>query len=429
MSTIPTEVWRRAAVLFERALDQPPELREEFLRRVCGADDDLRTTVESLLALDDGEAEALFEPPEAGLPEPPPDNLGTYRLLHPIAQGGMGRVWLAERTAGDVRQRVAVKVMDGAGQPGMLRLFRRERQILARLEHPNIARFLDGGTTDDGKPFVVMEYVEGAPITTACDAQRLGVRQRLELFLKVCRVIQFAHANLVVHSDLKPQNILVNDDGEPKLLDFGIAKLLDRSRNAESTVTRRGFLTLEYASPEQLAAQPVTTASDIYALGVILYELLTGRRPYDPLSLPRLDDKAAAGPLPPSDAVQAASGDVSPAETARLRNVSAQRLRRLLRGDVDQIVLRCLRVDPQQRYRSVEQLAEDVRRHLAGLPVLTRPPSFGYLAGKLLRRQWLAFTAVTLLALFMAALLAAIVISSNRAARERDRALQDCLDR
>jgi serine/threonine-protein kinase len=427
MSTVRTDDWRRAAVLFERALDQPRELRGEFLRRVCGADCELQATVESLLALDeeteDGGSEA--DPLDAGLPmQSDPPHLEGYRLLEPIGQGGMGRVWLAERTVDDVRQQVAVKLMDPAGHPGLLRLFRRERQILARLEHPNIARFLDGGATGDGIPFVVLEYVEGAPVIEACDARRLGVRQRLELFLKICRAVQYAHESLVVHSDLKPRNVLVTDAGEPKLLDFGIARLLDRPRSPEATVTRAGFLTPEYASPEQLAGQPVSTASDVYSLGVILYELLTGRQPYDPLSLPRPGSRGAAGPLPPSEAVRAPAGDLPADEIASLRGVSAQRLRRQLRGDVDQIVLRCLRIDPRERYRSVEQLTEDLRRHLAGLPVLTRAPSLGYRLGKLIRREWPAVTAAALLAFSLAALLAVIVTSSHRVTLERDRALQ-----
>ena len=426
MSTVRTAAWRRAAVLFERALDQPRELRGELIRRVCGADHELQATVESLLALDEEAEEGgpAADPLDAGLPlQPDPPRLEGYRLLERIGQGGMGRVWLAERTVDDVRQQVAIKLMDPAGHPGMLRLFRRERQILARLEHPHIARFLDGGTTDDGIPFVVMEYVEGAPVTEACDARRLGVRQRLELFLKICRVVQYAHESLVVHSDLKPRNVLVTDAGEPKLLDFGIARLLDRPRNPEATVTRAWFLTPEYASPEQLAGQPVSTASDVYSLGVILYELLTGRQPYDLVSLPR-PERGAAGPLPPSEVVRAPAGDLSPDEMASLRGVSAQRLRRQLRGDVDQIVLRCLRVDPRERYRSVEQLAEDLRRHLAGLPVLTRPPSLGYRLGKLIRREWPAVTAAALLVVSLAALLAVIVTSSHRVTLERDRALR-----
>ena len=426
MSTVRTDDWRRAAVLFERALDQPPELRGEFLRRVCGADCELQATVESLLVLDEEAEEGGCEvdPLDDGLPlQPDPPRLEGYRLLEPIGQGGMGRVWLAERTVDDVRQQVAVKLMDPAGHPGLLRLFRRERQILARLEHPNIARFLDGGATDDGSPFVVLEYVEGAPVTETCDARRLGVRQRLELFLKICRAVQYAHESLVVHSDLKPRNVLVTDAGEPKLLDFGIARLLDGPRHPEATVTRARFLTPEYASPEQLAGQPVSTGSDVYSLGVILYELLTGRQPYDLVSLPR-PERAEAGPQPPSEAVRAPAGDLSPDERASLRGVSAQRQRRQLRGDVDQIVLRCLRVDPRERYRSVEQLAEDLRRHLAGLPVLTRPPSLGYRLGKLIRREWPAVAAAALLAVSLAALLAVILTSSHRVTLERDRALR-----
>jgi serine/threonine-protein kinase len=426
MSTVHTGAWRRAAILFERALDQPPELREEFLHRVCGGDHDLRTAVESLLALDEEAEDVGSESlPDAGLPLPSASpHLEGYRLLEPIGHGGMGRVWLAERAVDDVWQRVAIKLMELAGHPGMLRLFRRERQILARLEHPNIARFLDGGTTEDGIPFVVLEYVEGAPVTEACDARQLGVRQRLELFLKICRVVQYAHESLVVHSDLKPRNVLVTDAGEPKLLDFGIARLLDRPRNAETTMTRARFLTPEYASPEQIAGQPVSTASDVYSLGVILYELLTGRRPYGRFSWPRLAGRGEAGPLPPSEAVRAPAGDLSPGEMAGLRGVSVQRLRRQLRGDVDQIVLRCLRVDPRERYRSVEQLAEDLRRHLAGLPVLTRPPRLGYRLGKLVRRQWPVVAVAALLAVSLAALLAVIVTSSQRVTLERDRALR-----
>lgn len=424
------ELWRRAGILFERVLDHPPEERPDILSQACGGDGELRAAVESLLAFDacdEGETEA---PPP--VPAEEGRRFGAYRLLHPIAQGGMGWVWLAERATGDVEQRVAIKRIEITGSPWQVPLFRRERQILARLEHPNIARFLDGGTSEDGAPYVVMEYVEGVPVTAYCDARRLGLRARLELFRKICGAVQYAHQNLVVHRDLKPANILVTDDGEPKLLDFGIAKSIDLARPASTTpsMTLGRFLTPDYASPEQLAGQPVAMASDLYSLGVLLFELATGCLPRSVRGRSLAEVVQAGRGEPPllSEAVMRpgpADGSVPDAETrARGRGTTPKRLRRLLSGDLDAIVRRCLRPEARDRYGSAEQLAEDLRRHLCGLPVEAQPPSWGYRTAKFVRRHAVAVTAGAVLGLAAIGFVVVTAVYSQRVARERDRARQ-----
>jgi eukaryotic-like serine/threonine-protein kinase len=401
------ELWSRAALLFEQALDQPPDRRTEFLRHASGGDEELRSAVASLLAFDD---EAAAAPP---LPAPPAEEspqVGPYRLVQLLGEGGMGSVWLGERSGDEIRQRVAVKLLSRAGHPALLRLFRRERQILARLEHPNIARFVDGGATPEGIPYAVLEYVQGMPITEFCDARRLGVRPRLELFLKVCGAVQYAHQNLVVHRDLKPRNILVTDEGEPKLLDFGIARPLE-PRTA--TVTLERFLTPAYASPEQLAGRPVSTAADLYSLGVILCELLTG-------ALPDRD----ALPLPSELATASRAGLAPPEARAALRGTTPRRLRRRLRGDLDQIVAQCLQAEPGNRYATVERLAEDLRNHLLGLPVRARPPHLAYRVRKFVRRHAAGVVAAAVLALALAGGLVQSILHSRDLERERDLARQ-----
>lgn len=360
--------------------------------------------------------------------------VGAYRILRELGHGGMGTVFLAVRADDQYQKRVALKVVRGLDSAEVVARFRRERQILAALDHPNIARLLDGGVTEDGLPYFVMEHVEGLPIDRYCDEQTLPPAARLRLFLGVCAAVQYAHRNLVVHRDLKPANILVTTEGVPKLLDFGIAKFLNPDLGLEAPTGTALVMTPEYASPEQVRGTPVTTASDVYSLGVILYELLTGHRPYRLASLDPLDVLKAvceAEPERPSTAVgrreeQLLTGGrhvtTTPAGVSRARDSTPERLRRRLRGDLDNIVLMALRKESQRRYGSVEALANDLRRHLEGLPVSARKSTAWYRVSKFAQRNasGVAFVA----ALFALTLGFALVtaLQARRVSRERDRA-------
>ena len=338
-------------------------------------------------------------------------------MLRLLSRGGMGAVYLAVREYEGFEKRVALKLLqpDLQEREEILWRFRTERRILASLDHPNIAAFLDGGTTDDGRPYFVMEYVEGQPIDAYCDTHKLTTGERLELFRTVCAAVQVAHQNTLVHRDLKPANILVTADGVPKLLDFGIAKLLNPELAAPSiahTVLRP--LTPEYASPEQVRDEPITTASDVYSLGVLLYELLTGHHPYRFESyLPTVMERTICEQEPESpstvvlrrEEVPGPGGEttvLTPETVSRTRGGDPRRLKRRLAGDLDNIVLMALRKEPRRRYATAEQLAEDIRRHLGGLPVVAHGDSLTYRAGKFLRRHRLgvaaagAFLAATL---------------------------------
>lgn len=312
--------------------------------------------------------------------------LGPYRLLERLGEGGSGEVWVAERDGADFRQRVAVKLLRARGSAtSMPARFRLERRILARLSHPGIARLLDGGATEDGTPWLAMELVDGLSLTEHCTSRGLTIEGRLRLFAAVCEAVQFAHRNLVVHRDLKPSNILVSAAGEPKLLDFGIARLLetDPDDDAPPDVTRTGErpMTLEYAAPEQVRGERATTASDVWALGVILHELLAGVRPYG-------GGGGSVGSL------ERAILDAVPSRPST--HAHAPSLRRRLRGDLDAIVLKALRARPEDRYPSVEALAADVRRHLDGLPVAARGETGGYLLRSFVRRYRIAVNASAL---------------------------------
>jgi eukaryotic-like serine/threonine-protein kinase len=369
------------------ALD-PPE-RPAALAQACGGDEDLQREVESLLAHEPSTGGFLegiagdLEVPEAELPG---WRAGPYRITRLIASGGMGSVWLAERDDDEYRKQVAVKVIKGGvDTEDVLRRFRQERQVQATLEHPNIVRLLDGGATDHGRPYLVMEYVEGKPILAHSQERDLSIPDRLRLFRKICGAVHYAHQNLVIHRDLKPGNILVTEGGEPKLLDFGVAKVLHpgaAGNEAELTSPDLRPMTLKYASPEQIRGEPVTTATDVYSLGVILCELLAGRGPYDVSSgSPSEYERAVCdrAPLPPS--VAAARSDLP-------------RTRKLLRGDLDAIVLKALRKEPWLRYSSVEQFSEDVERHLRGFPVVARRGTTAYRAARFLRRNAVVAAAV-----------------------------------
>jgi non-specific serine/threonine protein kinase/serine/threonine-protein kinase len=407
--------------VFEDAADREHTERASFLAAACGEDATLRGEVEALLASDAAAPGFLHAPavPRPVTTDDPPiasyigRRLGAYRILAAIGQGGMGEVYLAERADDQFSKRVAIKVIRHEIASGeLLRRFRHERQMLARLEHPHIARLIDGGLTGDGIPYFVMEYVAGEPILEYCDRRELSINARLDLFHDVCAAVQFAHQNLIVHRDLKPANILVTADGQAKLLDFGIAKLLSPDpADAAPDKTRTGFrlLTPEYSSPEQIRGEPTTVASDVYALGVILYELLTGHRPY------RLTSQQA-------HVVEQAVCEQEPEWPSRARGIRAERLRRRLAGDLDTIVMMALRKDPGRRYGSVQQLSDDLRRHREGRPVSAQRDTLSYRARKFIARNRaiLASSLVALLAIFTGA--AAALWQARVADAERQRA-------
>ena len=413
--------WRRIEAVFADAADLDPADRPAFLDGACRTADGrldaaLREEVEALLAADVA-ATLFFEGADAQLGavvgdaveategSQVPERVGPWRLVERVGRGGMGEVWRAERADGAFEQTAAVKLVRPGLADDVAGRFRAERQILAGLDHANVARLLGGGRADDGRPWLAMEFVEGEPLTAYCDRRRLGINERLALFGTVCDAVAYAHRSLVVHRDLKPSNVLVADDGAVKLLDFGIAKLLDADADEPATRTGRMLLTPEYAAPEQVTGGPITTATDVYALGALLYELLTGRRAV------RVNGRGAAAveravleaePTRPSDAVTTSAptgGRVPPTrpassdgpagddETAPLRSTTTERLRRRLRGDLDRIVMKALRKEPDRRYESAAALGADVRRHLDGLPVEARPDTAGYRVGKFVRRH------------------------------------------
>ncbi|MCP4661780.1 MAG: serine/threonine protein kinase, partial [bacterium] len=429
----PKQRWERISELFNVALDLPADKRRSFLEDT-GDDTDLLREVEEMLDAEEWD-EAFLARPFFSLREPSDDddpelgrNIGPYRLVRRIGRGGMGKVFRAERVDGELEQEVAVKLLRSSVETDeILRRFRAERQILAELDHPNVVRLLDAGTTGDGLPYLVMEPVEGRPIDEHCDALRLPVRERVRLFRSVCAAVSFAHRHLVVHRDLKPENILVTAAGRIKLLDFGVAKLLRNDPGFLSTATRQPApMTLRYASPEQVRDGPITTASDVYSLGVILYELLSGHRAHRyTTSDPREVARAVCDETPPRPST-AVAGD---AEACRRRGADPRRLRRQLAGDLDKIVMTALRKEPERRFSSAEQLSEDLRRYLEGLPVRSRPDTFAYRAGKFVRRHaWgvAAVAAIVALILIFAVSTtlqsAEIVRQSEEITRERDRA-------
>jgi len=431
------------AELFATALDLEPADRAAFLDGACAEEPALRRELDSLLEAHAHAPSFLASEPAAALlaaatlgSTQPGARVGPYRLLGELGRGGMGTVYLAERADGGFDQQVALKLIRGFGfaSQWMVDRFLRERQILARLEHPNIARLLDGGIADDGAPWFAMELVRGTPLTTSCDDRRLPIAARLELFEQACRAVQHAHANLVVHRDLKPSNMMVAEDGSLKLLDFGIAKVLsdDAEGAGPEALTRGGLqpLTPEYAAPEQLRGEPATTTTDVYSLGVVLYELLTGRRPF-PTAASTAPDRGPREPEAPSAAVSrpmairgARDGarDRSADEVASARATTPQRLRRALAGDLAAIALQALQPEAERRYASVEALAEDLRRFRNGQPVRARPASWPYRLGKLVRRHRVATAAITAAVVSLVAGLGASLWQARVAARERDRA-------
>ena len=403
MTTPAAERYARAHELFDAVVELAPQERTTLLDERCGDDEALRREVETLLEADaqtdDLDAQPAFAIPpdifeDAEEEEFAGRHFGPYEVVREIGRGGLGSVYLAIRSDGEYRKEVALKLIRrGLDTEDILRRFRNERQILAQLDHPNIARLIDGGTTDDGLPYFVMEYVKGDPITDYCNTGRLGTNERLDLFRKVCAAVTYAHQNLVIHRDLKPSNILVTAEGEPKLLDFGIAKLLTADDELMLTQTAPGqrAMTPEYASPEQIKGEKITTASDIYSLGVLLYELLTGERPYR-LKTRTPEEVARAitdqEPERPSTAVARAG-----------KSQFAIRHSSFPQGDLDNIVLMALRKEPERRYTSAGQLSEDIRRHLDGRPVIAHKDTFRYRATKFIRRNAVGATAATVVLL------------------------------
>ena len=431
--------------VFRRALELSNQARERFLRESCGAEPGLRVVVDRLLLAGEsadspitpggGSSGPLWDELTRQLsgiePFEPGDLLGAYRIVRTLARGGMASVYLARRADGQFEHTVALKVLDATRNFGELAVrFGQERQILASLNHPNIARLIDGGVTSAGQPYVVMEYVDGEPIDAYCDRLRLTIGQRIALFEMVAAAVHYAHGRLVVHRDIKPSNILVTTDGQPKLLDFGIAKLLDPAIPHAAPATRTAFhpMTPEYASPEQLRGKPVTTATDVYALGVLLFELLAGCSPY------RLRDRSVLSlgravleedPEPPSVAItRPAAGDdgrsgASDGPVSQRRSTTPAALGRQLRGDLDNIVLMALRKEPEHRYASVQHLRDDIHRYLDRRPVNARPATWSYRTGRFLSRHAQGFAAVTVMLAFVVALVAWHTV---RLASERDRA-------
>ncbi len=398
------ERWRSIEGLFHRAVALGAAERAALLDLECAADGELRAEVERLIERDESGSDAFsrleahtlskLQDPMLG------QSLGAYRLIERIAAGGMGVVYRAERSDGLFQQEVAIKLIRAErASEWMLRRFEFERRTLAGLQHPGIARLFDGGTTNDGCPYFVMELVRGETIDHYCARERLPIAARLRLFVQVCRAVQFAHQNLVVHCDLKPANILIDERGLPRLLDFGIARLLEDEPQAASpaapgTIAR--VLTPEYASPEQLAGSAVTTSIDVYSLGVVLYELLTGRRPFQSKSRTAADwenlIREKAPERPSTSMLHATAGTDDPSLAAGLRGTRAS-LRRALRGDLDRIVLMALRKEPQRRYPSVQAFADDIERQLTGQPVHARDNSVFYLGTKFVRRNRVAVAA------------------------------------
>lgn len=423
--------WPEIKSVLATVLDTEPGERPQTLDRLCSGDAELRREVELLLAhekradsdLDTAIAPGALLRDSALAPETPPERIGPYRILREIGRGGMGVVYLGERADGEYKKSVAIKLITSgrrtstADPLGMDRRFRRERQILSQFEHPGIARMLDGGATENGQPYFVMEYVEGLPLLDYCDAHRLPIAARLALFLSVCDAVLDAHRRLIVHRDLKPGNILVTPEGTAKLLDFGLARMLD-SGDPSDDITQAvlPMMTPAYASPEQIRGELFSVSGDVYSLGVILYELLVAHRPYRLPSSSLAEMVRVVCEQPPVPLTHAEISE----EAAARRSTSPERLRRRLAGDLENIAAKALEKNPAQRYAGVDDFAGDIRRHLAGLPVRAHRATFLYRATKFARRHRVAVPAVALAAILILAFAAAAWWEAVRAQRRFD---------
>ena len=442
-----TEDWQKIKEVFNAAIDLPEEEQAEFLEK---QDENICWEVQKLIKSHDKANDFIAESAmiEIGLVDETDANIGktidSYKILKEIGHGGMGTVYLAAKADESFDKKVAIKLIKrGMDTTSVLKRFVMERKILAGLENPNIANLLDGGSTADGLPYLVMEYIEGLPITKFCESHQYSIEERLELFRKVCSAISYAHQNLVVHRDIKPSNILVTEDGMPKLLDFGIAKLLNPDwslETEEATATMFRLMTPEYASPEQIRGLPITTASDVYSLGVVLYELLSGERPYKIES--RLPQEVAQvilteEPVRPSAVsnsrfkIQDAKSEIETStydgrKTKGEASNPKSNIRNLksLRGDLDNIILKAIRKEPERRYQSVQEFSEDIRRHLAGLPVTATADTRFYRAGKFFKRHRIGVLVGLLFAITLLSATAITTWQSVVAKRERERADQ-----
>jgi non-specific serine/threonine protein kinase/serine/threonine-protein kinase len=407
-AAVTTDRWLRTKDILAEAFTLPPSERASYVEQVCAADVDLYAEVHALLASHEAASIGFLETPVATLRPSAATatatlsrvghSIGPYAIVGELGRGGMGEVYRAVRADGQFTKEVALKlVKSGIDSHFIVERFRNERQILAGLDHPNIARLYDGGTTADGVPYLVMELVAGVPIDAYCDDKRLPIADRLRLFVQVCSAVQYAHQRLVVHRDLKPNNILVSE-GVPKLLDFGIAKLVDGSATAEVTLARP--MTVEYASPEQIQSGPITTATDIYSLGVVLYRLLTGRSPYRVTSPSQL------------------SRAIVEEQPERPSAVTVPSLRRRLTGDLDNILMMALRKEPQRRYASVEAFVDDIRRYLESRPVRARKDSWGYRSRRFAARHRIGVAASAAAIILLAAGSAALIREWRLARRQ-----------
>lgn len=447
------ERWDEVDALFREVLDRPEAERRAFLLLSCAEDRELFETVSALVEAAESEPEQLVGPGEALLlaaltdpvvedlslgPLAPGDTVGRYRLGRELGRGGMATVYEAERSDGAFQRTVAIKMLRGVDTDELGRRFAAERQILSSLNHPNIARLLDGGTTPEGRPFLVMELVDGESITRWADAHSLGISERIELFLEVAKAVHYAHTRLVVHRDITPSNVLVaREERAVKLLDFGIAKLLDAGvDHAPETRAFTRWMTPSYASPEQVLGQPVTTATDVYALGVLLYELFTGQRPFDHRGrsdfelgrticeeVPSLPSSAvtAVGKRPPADS---GPGRPTPEAIASARGTTPQRLRRELEGDLDAIVAKALRKNPEDRFPSVQAMLDDLERYRTGFPVRAREGMRVYRARKFVARHRLAVAAAAVVGATMMGSSVVLAVQQGQTERERDRATE-----
>jgi len=450
---MPTDRWQEIEQLCNQALTLTEDQRGAFLQSACAGDDELRREVESLLAFQK-RAENFIETPafdqaakaiaESGYESRAAATarigrmVSHYRIVERLGYGGMGEVYRAVRADDQYQKLVALKLVRSDFDTQFIQeRFKNERQILAGLEHPNIGRLIDGGTTEDGLPYFVMELVEGEPIDRYCESHRLSTIQRLALFRSVCSAVHYAHQHLVVHRDIKPSNILVTAEGVPKLLDFGIAKITDPEhfpRAMEPTATAMRMMTPEYASPEQIRGEAITTASDVYSLGVLLYYLLTGHLPYRlstgaPHEIARaiceVDPEKPSAAMKRVEEVPGSEGKLlklTPERVSETREGQPEKLYRLLQGDLDQIVLKAIRKEKDQRYSSVEQLSEDIDRYLDGQPVLARKATLRYRGAKFIKRHKAGVTAAALVLITLIAGMAAIVRESRLERAQRARA-------